>query len=213
MRRTIVLGPLLALCRNTTTSASGLPTLTISNNAPPLQHVLGGTSAALHTLLCQEEVSVGPTGHASRHRLVNNMSCNSRPWEPSCVEIRNTKKHDEVQERLAHQSPSGRTRAVNIPRPAVPLESSTDDPVEVVFYFETSNDEGLRGFQRVAEQVLRGELPGECRNTTGQGGFATWSVPRPQFMLLMAPMLEGHQGKPIHPALVASSSSTATDDQ
>lgn len=182
------------------------------HHSTALGRVLGGAGAAINTLLTQGEVGVGPTGHGSRHRVVNNLSCQTRPWEPSCVEIRNTKKHDEGQETLAHTSAGGRTRSVNIPKhvgssnggdtaatPHTVVGSSgqchsmnDDDPVEVVFTFETSNDAGLLGFQELAEKVSRGELPGECRNTTGQGGFATWCVPRAQFMPLMAPLLAAH---------------------
>jgi hypothetical protein len=174
-----------------------------------LGRVLGGAGAAINTLLAEGEVGVGPTGHGSRHRLVNNTSCHTRPWEPSCVEIRNNKTYDEAQESFAHTSAGGRTRSVNIPKPSMQNSKdaagasprtvmgssgqchsmSDDDPVEVVFYFETSSDEGLQGFQDVAEKVSKGELPGECRNTTGQGGFATWCVPRTQFMPLVAPLL------------------------
>lgn len=53
---------------------------------------------------------------------------------------------------------------------------------EVVMYYETSSAEGLSGFQTVAEMVMVGKLPGECSNLTGQRGYATWSVPKKDFL-------------------------------
>lgn len=150
---------------------------------------LSSTSGILQLtalLASGSELQLGPTGNGGGHRVVNNTSHASRPWEASCVEVKYTKRRDELDD--IQTSMRGARRSVSIPPP--PSEPRDEDGVEVVFYYETSTAEGLAGFRRIAERVLEGVLPGECRNATGQGGFATWTVQRPQFAALVRPMLK-----------------------
>ena len=54
----------------------------------------------------------------------------------------------------------------------------------VVFYFETGDDDGLRGFQALAAQVSRGTLPGRTENRMREG-FASWVCPRAEYLSML----------------------------
>lgn len=146
-----------------------------------------------------QPLPMGDVGSAGTHRVMHNLRKHRHPGEPSCVEVRQTRKWDE-DHHDASSSPRDtdstevgtgeRRRVINFgalrkPKPLGDSDKDQDDGVEIVFYFETSTDGGLAGFRSVADRVLEGSLPGSCRNFTGQGGFATWTVPRRVFAELV----------------------------
>ena len=116
-----------------------------------------GTSL-LGVLFHSDISQTSAVGFAGGVKIYQNPEFSQHPWQPSTVELQ-----------------------------AAPIEESSSGQREpmVVFYFETSRAEGLASFRQIAANCGNKRIPGECRNMTAVGGFATWSIQRKEVVELV----------------------------
>lgn len=190
--------------------------LSVSSASVPIPHSETFVKS-LFTSTGDFDVAHQPTGSAAQDRVVCNTELSNNPFQASCIEIRLPQHNKPVQTRkkklnfahLRHKShlrKEAMTCGIAADQQATSEEASNAadpyrnmeelntnmDEAEVVFYYETSTDKGLMGFQYVAAQVQADILPGRCENATAVGGFATWIVPRPKYLEILreTPQLE-----------------------
>ena len=138
----------------------------------------GSSGSALSTLV----------GHAASDRFFHNKLVSSKPWEASCVEIRSSAASSKEDlggpnfERLRKKEEEGDTD---------PCDANGDadaaGDVDVVFYYETSLSDGLKAYKHIARLVMLGHLPGSVENHMCTRGYATWSIPRAEYFIMLNP--------------------------
>ena len=158
-------------------------------------HMSSNADEFMSTLLMKSSadwnVAEAPTGSAGQDRVLHNMNLAENPYQASCMEIRMPTKKKTIQVRkrsLNFEALRRRREQVAGNSAESCYRTSHDvakDEAEVVFYYETSTDKGLEGFQYIAGQVEEKVLPGRCENATGVAGFAIWIVSRREYLDLM----------------------------
>eukprot|EP00744_Colponema_vietnamica_P006931 GILI01010013.1.p1 GENE.GILI01010013.1~~GILI01010013.1.p1 ORF type:complete len:339 (-),score=56.95 GILI01010013.1:213-1229(-) len=168
----------------------GATTITASDHRAAAEKVWGSLYAT------PERLNHAVTGSAGSSRITHNLNHDNARWQASCVEVRQKeqKNGDEHENPVIARRNKQFGKQMPWEKTAVEMQGKfpksdkfpADDDVEIVFYFETHDFEGvgLSGYQNIAARVSDGDLPGECSNLTAVGGYATWTVPRSEFVAL-----------------------------